>query len=157
MSEPEEEPLSEKQAALLVALREIERRGEVVDFSALARSTGYSDSSIRTYFTKRLEGVIVFRHGDDWHVKGALKFTEEAFGRRMSQKATAAAESLRTEASWRALLRKLLYEGARRHYHLSDEELELVDDLRPLPAPAPPAAPQRTDEVPKQPSLFGRR
>lgn len=153
MADDEEiEPLSGKQAALLVGLRDAERAGGRLDLNRLARDTGYSESSIRTYFTKRLEGVLVFRdeHGG-WRVRGALRCTEEEFARRMSQKAGAASEALKDVRSWRALVRKLLYEGQRRHYTLSREELDLVADLTPEPSRPP------TDEIPIQPDLFRRR
>ena len=148
-----EEPLSQRQTALLIGLREVERSGGPVDLRALARSTGYSESSIRTYFTKRLEGVLVFRDDQGgWRVRGALRCTEEEFARRMTQKAGAASEALKSQDSWRALLRKLLYEGQRRHYTLSREELELVEDL------TEPELPRvRTDEIGLQPNLFKNR
>lgn len=123
--------LSDKQTALLIALRELERSGTAVDFAALAKATGYSEASVRTYFSKRLEGFVAFRDGEGWRIKGATKITEEAFARRLSQKATGGNEALKTEDDWRRLVRKLLYEGQRRHYHLGREELELVETLTP--------------------------
>ncbi|MEQ1568082.1 MAG: hypothetical protein ABMA64_20755 [Myxococcota bacterium] len=119
--------LRDRQLALLHGLREVERAQGVVDLAALAAATGYSESSIRTYFTKRLEGVLVFRdERGGFGVRGAVRCTEEEFARRMTQKAGAANDALRTEEAWRALIRKLLYEGQRRSYRLGREELELV-------------------------------
>lgn len=143
--------LSDKQTALLIALREVERANAVVDFAALAKATGYSEASVRTYFSKRLEGFVAFREGDGWRIKGATKMTEEAFARRLSQKATGGNEALKTEDDWRRLVRKLLYEGQRRHYHLGREEVELMESLAPK-------AKKRVlgdDEI--QPSLFRKR
>ena len=128
------EPLSSRQMALLEGLREAEREGVPLDADALAERAGYTASSIRTYFTKRLEGVLVFRdeHGG-WRARGAIRCTSEEFARRMSQKAGAASDVLRTEEAWRAMLRKLLYEGQRRHYELSREEVDLAAQLAPEP------------------------
>jgi hypothetical protein len=149
--EDEDDALSDKQLALLNALRDAERTGLEVDLRALARLSGYNESSIRTYFTKRLEGVFVFREADgSWRVRGAIRSTEEEFGRRMSQKAGAANDALKSADSWRSVVRKLLYEGQRRHYELSREELDLVAELTPE-EPRP-----RTDEIPIQPTLFRR-
>jgi hypothetical protein len=130
----EVEPLSSRQMALLEGLRDAEREGAPLDPAALAERSGYTESSIRTYFTKRLEGVLVFRdeHGG-WRARGALRCTSEEFARRMSQKAGAASDVLRTEEAWRAVLRKLLYEGQRRHYRLSREEVDLAAQLAPEP------------------------
>lgn len=148
----EGEGLSDRQLSLLEGLREAERTGHPIDTRSLARRTGYTESSIRTYFTKRLEGVLVFRDEDgQWRAKGAVRCSEEEFARRMSQKAGAANDALRTEEAWRAVVRKLLYEGQRRHYHLSREELELVEELTERERERP-----RTDEVPIQPALFKR-
>jgi hypothetical protein len=142
--------LSDKQVALLIALRELERADDVVDFAKLARRTGYSEASVRTYFTKRLEGFVAFREATGWRIRGATKITEEAFARRLSQKAASGNDALKTEASWQSLVRKLLYEGQRRHYRLSREELDLIEVLTPEKASRPLA----TDEVEIQPSLF---
>ena len=146
-----EDALSDRQAALLAGLRDCERSGGLVDLAALARRSGYNESSIRTYFTKRLEGVFVFRDPDGgWRVRGAVRCSEEEFARRMSQKAGASSDTLRSEESWRAVVRKLLYEGQRRHYRLRREELELVAALTPDdPRPPGPSA-----EPPIQPTLF---
>ncbi|MEQ1503885.1 MAG: hypothetical protein ABMB14_16710 [Myxococcota bacterium] len=136
-SADDDEPLSDRQRALLRGLREAETAAGPVDVEALATSSGYTASSIKTYFTKRLEGVLVFRDDEGrWRVRGAIRCSEDEFAKRMSQKAGASSDALRTEESWRAVLRKLLYEGQRRHYHLTREELELV---RQVTAAAPPA------------------
>jgi hypothetical protein len=150
-----DEVLSERQARLLEGLREAERHDRPAEPRALARTSGYTESSIRTYFTKRLEGVLVFRDDSEqgqgaWKVRGALRMSEEEFARKLSQKAGAANDALRTVESWRAVVRKLLYEGQRRHYSLSREELDLVAALSPEPSRP------RTEEVPLQPTLFGR-
>jgi hypothetical protein len=138
----EPEPLSERQQALLEGLRAAERSEAPVDIDALAEATGYTASSIRTYFTKKLEGVLVFRDGGEWRVRGAIRCMPEAFARRMSQKAGTAGEALRSQEAWRSVLRKLLYEGQRRHYRLGREErelmVELIGDETP-PGPSPPA------------------
>lgn len=152
--EPEDEVLSERQLRLLEGLRDAERHGRPADPRGLARATGYTESSIRTYFAKRLEGVLVFRDEQgEFQVRGALRTTEEEFARRMSQKAGAANDALRTETAWRAVVRKLLYEGQRRHYHLSREELDLVAELSPAEPARPPTAEL---ELPLQPPLFRR-
>ena len=138
------EGLNDKQRRLLVALREAERARRPLDLESVAAATGYSVSSIKTYFSKRLDGVLVSRGGDgSWVVRGAIACSEASFARRMSQKAGSATEALKSEEGWRELVRKLLYEGARRDYQLSEDELELVERLRPSPSAAPP-----------QPSLF---
>lgn len=130
----DEEPLSTRQLALLEGLREAERSGLVIDTRALAQRSGYTESSIRTYFTKRLEGVLVFRDDQGgWRARGTVRCSLEEFARRMSQKAGAASDVLRTEEAWRAVLRKLLYEGQRRHYKLSREEVDLAAQLSPEP------------------------
>jgi len=122
--------LSERQRRLLVGLREAEQRGGVVDLAGLAAATGYSESSIKTYFSKRLLGVLVHRDEEGRFVaRGALRCTEEAFAHRMSQKAQTAGEALQSQESWRELVRKLLREGSRRGYRLSREEKSLVDEL----------------------------
>jgi hypothetical protein len=152
--DPEDEVLSERQVRLLDGLREAERHGRPAEPRTLARTTGYTESSIRTYFTKRLEGVLVFRDEQgEWRVRGAVRMSEEEFARKMSQKAGAANDALRTEDAWRAVVRKLLYEGQRRHYHLSREELDLVAELSPAEPARPPTAEL---ELPLQPPLFKR-
>ena len=152
MDEPEDDLLSERQIRLLEGLRDAERTGKPADPRHLARTTGYSESSVRTYFTKRLEGVLVFREENgEWKVRGAVRMSEEEFARKMSQKAGAANDVLRSEDAWRAVVRKLLYEGQRRHYHLSREELDLV---REVTADAP--RPRVGEEEPIQPTLFRR-
>ncbi|MEN0065388.1 MAG: hypothetical protein AAGA48_24800 [Myxococcota bacterium] len=137
-------PLSERQHQLLLDLRQTERDGTPIDVPALAASTGYSESSIRTYISKRLLGALVHRDEDGaFVVRGALRCTEEAFAHRMSQKAQTAAEALQSEDAWRELVRKLLREGSRRGYSLSDDERVLLDELFD------------DDELgPTQPSLF---
>ena len=122
MPDESEEELSDRQLALLEGLRDVERADEAVDIDALALRTGYSPSSIRTYFTKKLEGVMVFREEGEWRVRGAIRCKPETFARRMSQKAGASSDALRSQDSWRAVLRKLLYEGQRRHYRLGRQE-----------------------------------
>lgn len=148
--DPDDDVLSERQVRLLEGLRDAERHDRPADPRHLARTTGYTESSIRTYFTKRLEGILVFRdEGGEYRVRGAIRMTEDDFARKMSQKAGAANDALRSVESWRAVVRKLLYEGQRRHYTLSREELDLVADL----TAAEPAR-LRTEEVPIQTSLF---
>ncbi len=121
--------LSEKQRALLLALRQIEEAEESVDISALAAVSGYSEASIRTYFTKKLEGVLVFRDEDGWRVEGARRCAERVFARHMTQKAGSAADALKTEEAWQMAIRKLLYEGMKRKYALSPEERAIIDRL----------------------------
>jgi hypothetical protein len=75
--------------------------------------------------------------------------SEEEFARKLSQKAGAANDALRSVEAWRAVVRKLLYEGQRRHYHLSREELDLVEAVTAAEPHRPP-----TEEVPIQPRLF---
>ena len=62
--------------------------------------------------------------------------------------AGAAGEALRTEAAWRRVVRKLLYEGQRRHYTLGPDEQGLFQALLPESAAALDLA---------QPSLFDPR
>ena len=136
--------LSARQLALLYALRAAEVAPGPADLDAIAGASGYSVSSVRTYFSKRLLGVLVTRDEDGaWWVKGALKCSEAAFARRMSQKAGTAAEALATEETWRELVRKLLFEGVRRGYTLSVEERALLGELDGGDGPAD-----------RQPSLF---
>ena len=138
--------LSEKQRALLLALRDIENDDSpMIDIPALAAKSGYSEASIRTYFTKKLEGVLVFRHGDGWRVEGATRCAERAFARHMTQKAGSAADSLQTEEAWQMAVRKLLYEGHRRSYNLGPEENAILDRIAGL-APAP----RKPDQRPQQ-------
>lgn len=154
----EESGLSEKQLALLTGLREAERTNSAIDIAVLAARTGYTESSIRTYLTKRLEGVFVFRDAAGaYRVRGALRCTEQEFARRMTQKAGAANDVLRTQQSWRAVLRKLLYEGQRRHYQLAREELELIASVTPddLSPPGPSEEVLRLDLG--QPTLFKKK
>ena len=126
--------LSDKETALLNALRAFEALDAPVDVARLAERSGYAQATIKTYFSKRLEGVLVFKERDgSWRVRGALKCTPEEFARRMSQKAGAAQNALETEDAWRQLLRKILYEGHRRGYRLGPEEAGLADKLRPKP------------------------
>lgn len=151
-------PLSSKQQALFTGLREAERTGEAVDLALLAVRTGYTESSIRTYFTKRLEGVFVFKDASGaYRVRGTLRCSETEFARRMTQKAGAANDVLRTEESWRAVLRKLLYEGQRRRYRLAREELELIESVTPDDlSPAGPSEEGLRMEA-GQPTLFKKR
>ncbi|MEZ4235726.1 MAG: hypothetical protein R3F59_06095 [Myxococcota bacterium] len=93
--------------------------------------------------------MLVFREEDGWRVRGAVRCSHEAFARRMSQKAGTAGEALKTEEAWRAVLRKLLYEGQRRHYRLGREERELMEALRGDERPAGPSRDQG--------ELFGKK
>jgi len=136
--------LSEKQRALLHALRDIEDAETPVDIADLARRTAYSEASIRTYFTKKLEGVLVFRDPAGWRVEGANRCAERMFARHMTQKAGSTADALRTEDAWQMALRKLLYEGLKRGYRLSEEEHAILDRLlgKVVPPRRPSSAPQ---------------
>jgi len=140
--------LSEKQRALLHALRDIEEEDRPVDIPDLAARTSYSEASIRTYFTKKLEGVLVFREASGWRVEGARRCAERAFARHMTQKAGSAADAVRTEDAWQMAVRKLLYEGLKRGYTLGDDERAVLDRLRGI-APVP----RRSTSQP-QPGLF---
>ncbi|MFT4621799.1 MAG: hypothetical protein ACI8PZ_000451 [Myxococcota bacterium] len=123
--------LSDKETALLNGLRAFEALDALVDVGRLAERSGYAQASIRTYFSKKLEGVLVFKEAEGWRVRGALKCTPAEFARRMSQKAGSVQAALQTEDAWRRLLRKILYEGQRRGYRLGGEEAALVDKIRP--------------------------
>jgi len=135
--------LSDKQRALLHALREVEAEDRRVDIQELAEKSSYSEASIRTYFTKKLEGVLVFRDTQGWRVEGAMRCAERAFARHMTQKAGSTADAVKTEDAWQMAVRKLLYEGLKRGYRPGDEEraiLARLDGVIPLPrrpAPAP--------------------
>ena len=151
-----DESLSEKQLQLLLQLRAIERADAVVDFAKLARATGYTESSVRTYFTKRLDGFLAFREADGWHIRGAVRTSEEAFGKRLSQRAGVANEALRNQESWRALVRKLLVEGQRRHYVLGPDERELLEAVGGSIRSDPARERLVTEDVAVQPTLFER-
>jgi len=128
--------LSDKQRNLLLALRHFEEEELPVDIADLAVRTTYSEASIRTYFNKKLEGVLVFRDEDGWRVEGALRCAERVFARHMTQKAGSAADAVKTEAAWQMAVRKLLYEGHKRGYGLGPEESALIDRLEgKQPAP----------------------
>lgn len=146
---------SARQRALLSHLQEAERKGRPIDLDEAAQAAGYSPSSIRTYFSKRLEGVLVVRDEQgQWWAKGARACSLASFSRRMSQKAGSASEVIKSQEGWRELLRRLLYEGARRHYVLSDHELEMIEQLRPDP-PDDAEDEEAMGEGASQPSLFG--
>jgi hypothetical protein len=121
--------LSDKQRALLHALREVEAEDRPVEIAELAEKSTYSEASIRTYFTKKLEGVLVFRDIQGWRVEGALRCAERAFGRHMTQKAGTTADAVKTENAWQMALRKLLYEGLKRGYRPGDEERAILGRL----------------------------
>ncbi len=141
------EALSAKQRALLHALQVAEASGEPVDLDDLARRTTYSVSSIRTYFTKRLEGSLVSRDASGaWWVRGAIRCSEASFARRMSQKAGTALQAIGDEESWREFVRKLLIEGTRRGYRLSRDEIQLLAERGPEATGSWPST--------QQPSLF---
>lgn len=123
--------LSDRQKSLLKALRGAEAAGGPVDLDVLVEATGYSAASIRTYFSKKLDGVLVFRLDEGWEVRGAQRCTEADFARLMTQKAGAAADALNSEESWRRLVRKLLYEGRRRNYQLGPDEAVIARALLP--------------------------
>jgi hypothetical protein len=153
MDDTEDGACSDRQLRLLEGLREAERHGRPAEPRALARAAGYTESSVRTYFSKRLEGVILFRDEQGaWRVRGAIRMSEEEFARKLSQKIGGANDALRTEDGWRSLVRKLLYEGQRRRYRLAREELDLVEALASRPSPEPPPR----EELPPQPLLFRR-
>jgi hypothetical protein len=122
--------ITKRERSLLHALRRAERAERVVSATELAAETGYAAATLKTYFSKKLEGALVFRHERGWRVKGAVACGEDVFARRMSQKAGAVGEALANEESWRQLTRKLLYEGQRRGYRLSEEEVTLALQLR---------------------------
>lgn len=135
--------LSERERILLQRLRALEASRQLVDLAELAENTGYSLSTIRTYFTKKLEGVLVFRESEGWVVRGAKQCSERAFAHRMTQKAGAVQTALAEQSTWRELVRKLLYEGQKRGYQLGPQERGLLRQME-------------TPEVPRtQPGLFG--
>lgn len=155
-------PLSGRQQALLEAMKAAEARGGAVDLDALAAATSYSVASIKTYFSKKLDGVLAFREGDSWRVRGAVRCSDAEFARHMTQKAGASGDALKTEAAWRVVVRKLLYEGKRRNYALGPDEAELALALLPpskTPASPPLLAPEEPPPAPShprgpQPNLF---
>jgi hypothetical protein len=134
--------LSERERILLMCLRESEAARQSVDLSQLAHKTGYTLTTIRTYFTKKLEGVLVFREDGAWVVRGARRCSEQAFARRMTQKAGAVQAALADQFIWRELVRKLLYEGQKRGYQLGPQERTLLKQMET------PTVPQT------QPGLF---
>ncbi len=138
--------LSARQQALLTALKSAETAGLPLDPASLAAETGYSPSSIRTYFTKKLDGVLVVRDQSGcWRARGALRCDATTFARHMSQNAGARGEALQTEAAWRTVVRKLLYEGQRRQYTLGPDEAQLATAL---------LADEDTQATKDQPGLF---
>lgn len=134
--------LSERERILLMCLRACEAARQPVDLSQLAQKTGYTLTTIRTYFTKKLEGVLVFREDGEWVVRGSRRVSEQAFARRMSQKAGAVPAALADQSTWRELVRKLLYEGQKRGYQLGPQERGLLKQMET------PTVPQT------QPGLF---
>ena len=50
--------LSERERVLLMCLRESEAARQPVDLTQLAHKTGYTLTTIRTYFTKKLGGEV---------------------------------------------------------------------------------------------------
>ena len=125
-----------------MCLRASEAARQPVDLSQLAQKTGYTLTTIRTYFTKKLEGVLVFRERGVWVVRGSRRVSEQAFARRMSQKAGAVPAALADQSTWRELVRKLLYEGQKRGYQLGPQERMLLKQMET------PTVPQT------QPGLF---
>ena len=134
--------LSERARILLACLREAEAARQPVDLTHLAQKTGYTLTTIRTYFTKKLEGVLVFREAGGWVVRGARRCSEQAFARRMTEKAGAVQAALADQFTWRELVRKLWYEGQKRGYQLGPDERALLKQMET------PSVPQT------QPGLF---
>ncbi len=62
-------------------LEEMQHRGESFTLEDLAEYTGYKISSIRTYYGKRLKGVLVIDGDDDqsYYATGTESFEEESF------------------------------------------------------------------------------
>jgi len=123
--------LREKEQLLLEALRQRERDGIDASIDGVAADTGYAASTIKTYFSKKLDGFIVTRtERGDYKVRGALDCTEEQFARRMSQKeGDTLRVDLETLSGWRGAVRRLLNEGKRRGYQLGEHEVEMAMDL----------------------------
>jgi hypothetical protein len=140
MSETTEEgarALSKREHALWMSLREAEGRRAPLDLQRLASRTGYAVNTVKTYLSKKLEGVLVFRTEKGWVVRGATRCSEERFATLMSQKAGVVQRALADVHSWRQVLRKVLYEGQRRGYHIGPHEEVLLESLREQEAPEP--------------------
>lgn len=124
--------LREKQARLLLALREIEDKGEKLSLSdlvsALVVKTGYKAASVRTYISKRLMGNLVHEVEDSAYcVRGAELCAEEDFLRLMSQKLEVSRGlSIGDESQWSSRVRQLAEMGKRCGYKLKDRDAELV-------------------------------
>lgn len=129
--------LSKRERALWLSLKEAEASKAPLDLQRLASRTGYAVNTVKTYLTKKLEGVLVFRTDKGWIVRGALRCSEERFSALMSQKAGVVQRALADVHSWRQVLRKVLYEGQRRGYHLGPHEEALLDSLREEETPEP--------------------
>lgn len=72
---------------LFAALQRFEQEGRSFRLVELAQASGYKESSIRTYITKKLKNKIVFALArDEFKVNGASLITWEEFMRVMSQK-----------------------------------------------------------------------
>lgn len=81
--------------------------------------TGYKPSSVRTYFTKKLQGVLVHRtDGDLWRARGACDCSPAELAELMTQRMATPGVVPKTEAEWRAQLRTLLALGRSRGYRL---------------------------------------
>ena len=129
--------LSSRERALLMALREAETMRAGLDLTRLASRTGYAVNTVKTYLSKKLEGVLVFRTDEGWVVRGAARCSEERFSTLMSQKAGVVQRALADVHSWRQVLRKVLYEGQRRGYLIGPHEEVLLESLREQEAPQP--------------------
>jgi len=130
--------LSKRERSLLVCLREAEAAAAPLDLQRLASRTGYAVNTVKTYLSKKLEGVLVFRTEKGWMVRGAARCSQERFATLMSQKAGVVQRALADVHSWRQVLRKVLYEGQRRGYHIGPHEEVLLESLREQEAPKPP-------------------
>jgi hypothetical protein len=124
--------LRDKEERLLLALRELETTNELFDEALLAQKTGYKLTTIRTYFSKKLDGFLVSRANDDkWRVSGAITCTDEMFAQRMSQRGSEPQIQLLLgdETEWRQTVQRLLHLGHDRGYRLTEEEAELAMDM----------------------------
>ena len=140
MAEPDDDrvrTLSQRERALWMSLREAEAARAPLDLARLASRTGYAVNTVKTYLSKKLEGVLVFRTEKGWVVRGAARCSEERFATLMSQKAGVVQRALADVHSWRQVLRKVLYEGQRRGYHIGPHEEVLLESLREQEPPEP--------------------
>lgn len=114
--------LNEPQRRCLAKLKECERKGQAFSIADLVTATGWNESTVRTYLTKKLLDRFVFREEGTgrYRARGVGSLGDEQFAQLMSQKTVP--DDLEqhlvhfSAKEWEKALVLMVAHGKRRHF-----------------------------------------